>query len=110
MNAQHKSKSRQDYLKAILSLDLKEVKASTSSISEKLNTKPASVTGMFKVLSDLGLIEYKPYRGAVLTQSGREEAICLMRKHRLWETFMVENLGFGWDEVHEVASNYDYKK
>ncbi len=108
MNAPHKSKSRQDYLKAILSLDLKGVKASTSSISEKLNTKPASVTGMFKVLSDLGLIEYKPYQGAVLTQSGREEAISLMRKHRLWETFMVENLGFGWDEVHEVAEQLEH--
>ena len=108
MNAPHKSKSRQDYLKAILSLDLKGVKASTSSISEKLNTKPASVTGMFKVLSDLGLIEYKPYQGAVLTQSGREEAISLVRKHRLWETFMVENLGFGWDEVHEVAEQLEH--
>ena len=108
MNAPQKSKSRQDYLKAILSLDLKGVKASTSSISEKLNTKPASVTGMFKVLSDLGLIEYKPYQGAVLTQSGRAEAISLMRKHRLWETFMVKTLGFGWDEVHEVAEQLEH--
>ena len=108
MNASHKSKSRQDYLKAILSLDLKGRKASTSSISEKLNTKPASVTGMFKVLSDLGLIQYKPYKGAVLTKSGRAEAISLIRKHRLWETFMVENLGFGWDEVHEVAEQLEH--
>ena len=50
---------------------------------------------MFKVLSDLHLIDYKPYKGAILTNTGRSEAISLMRKHRLWETFMVENLGFG---------------
>ncbi|MBI49224.1 MAG: iron-dependent repressor [Crocinitomicaceae bacterium] len=108
MKARHNSKSRQDYLKAILSLDLKGVKTSTSSISEKLNTKPASVTGMFKVLSDLGLIEYKPYQGALLTPKGRSEAISLLRKHRLWETFMVENLCFGWDEVHEVAEQLEH--
>lgn len=108
MKASDKSKSRQDYLKAILSLELKGEKVSTTSISEKLSTKPASVTGMFKVLSDLGLIEYKPYQGAELTESGRVEAISLMRKHRLWETFMVENLGFGWDEVHEVAEQLEH--
>ena len=103
-----KSRSRQDYLKAILSLQLKGKKVSTSSISEKLSTKPASVTGMFKVLSDLQLIEYKPYKGASLTVRGRVEAISLLRKHRLWETFMVENLGFGWDEVHEVAEQLEH--
>jgi len=108
MKASDKSKSRQDYLKAILSLELKGEKVSTTSISDKLNTKPASVTGMFKVLSDLGLIEYKPYQGAELNESGRVEAISLMRKHRLWETFMVENLGFGWDEVHEVAEQLEH--
>ena len=108
MKASDKSKSRQDYLKAILSLVLKGEKVSTTSISDKLSTKPASVTGMFKVLSDLGLIEYKPYQGAELTESGRVEAISLMRKHRLWETFMVENLGFGWDEVHEVAEQLEH--
>ena len=108
MKASDKSKSRQDYLKAILSLELKGEKVSTTSISDKLSTKPASVTGMFKVLSDLGLIEYKPYQGAELTESGRVEAISLMRKHRLWETFMAENLGFGWDEVHEVAEQLEH--
>ncbi len=108
MKASDKSKSRQDYLKAILSLELKGKKISTSSISEKLNTKPASVTGMFKVLSDLYLIDYQPYQGASLTKTGRAEAISLMRKHRLWETFMVENLGFGWDEVHEVAEQLEH--
>ncbi len=108
MKASDKSKSRQDYLKAILSIELKGKKISTSSISEKLNTKPASVTGMFKVLSDLHLIDYQPYQGASLTKTGRAEAISLMRKHRLWETFMVENLGFGWDEVHEVAEQLEH--
>ncbi|MBM72305.1 MAG: iron-dependent repressor [Crocinitomicaceae bacterium] len=108
MNTSYKSKSRQDYLKAILSLELKGNKITTTSISEKLCTKPASVTGMFKVLSDLELIKYQPYKGAKLTQLGRNEAISLIRKHRLWETFMVDYLGFGWDEVHEVAEQLEH--
>ena len=108
MKLSEKSRSRQDYLKAILSLELNGAKVSTTSISKKLKTKPASVTGMFKVLSDLGLIEYLPYRGAELTKPGRTEAISLMRKHRLWETFMVENLGFKWDKVHEIAEQLEH--
>lgn len=102
------SRSRQDYLKAILSIEMKGEKVSTSAIAKKLNTKPASVTGMFKVLSELKLIEYKPYRGVSLTPKGRGLAVSLIRKHRLWETFMVENLGFKWDEVHEVAEQLEH--
>ena len=102
------SSNRQDYLKAILSLELRGLKASTSAISEKLNTQPASVTGMFRVLSENDLIEYVPYQGAKLTGKGKDEAISLMRKHRLWETFMVEKLGFGWDEVHDVAEQLEH--
>ncbi|PCJ80466.1 MAG: iron-dependent repressor [Bacteroidetes bacterium] len=102
------SSNRQDYLKAILSLDLKGAKASTSAISAKLNTQPASVTGMFGVLSNLNLINYIPYKGAKLTDEGRSQAISLVRKHRLWETFMVEKLGFRWDEVHEVAEQLEH--
>ena len=108
MATQITSRSRQDYLKAILSFQLKGIKVSTSAIATKLNSKPASVTGMFKVLSDLELIEYKPYRGVSLTSEGRTQAIALLRKHRLWETFMFENLGFGWDEVHEVAEQLEH--
>jgi len=95
-------------LKAILSLDLKGAKASTSAISAKLKTQPASVTGMFGVLSNLKLINYIPYKGAELTEEGRCQAISLVRKHRLWETFMVEKLGFRWDEVHEVAEQLEH--
>ncbi len=102
------SSSRQDYLKAILSLELRGLKASTSAISEKLSTQPASVTGMLRVLSGNDLIEYIPYQGAKLTLEGRDEAIFLLRKHRLWETFMVEKLGFGWDEVHDVAEQLEH--
>ena len=102
------SSNRQDYLKAILSLELKGAKASTSAIASKLNTQPASVTGMFGVLSNLGLINYVPYKGAELTSEGRIQAISLVHKHRLWETFMVEKLGFKWDEVHEVAEQLEH--
>tara|TARA_B100000780_G_C21109687_1_gene448355 strand:+ start:498 stop:1190 length:693 start_codon:yes stop_codon:yes gene_type:complete len=102
------SSNRQDYLKAILSLELRGLKASTSAISEKLSTQPASVTGMLRVLSGNDLIEYIPYQGAKLTLEGRDEAIFLLRKHRLWETFMVEKLGFGWDEVHDVAEQLEH--
>ena len=89
--------NRQDYLKAILSIELKGGKASTSAIATRLNTQPASVTGMLKVLSDHNLVSYVPYQGAVLTSIGKVQAINLVRKHRLWETFMVEKLGFGWE-------------
>lgn len=102
------SSNRQDYLKAILSFELRGSKASTSAISKKLSTRPASVTGMFRVLSDRDLVEYIPYQGAKLTKKGRDEAISLLRKHRLWETFMVEKLGFGWDEVHDVAEQLEH--
>lgn len=102
------SRSRQDYLKAILSIEMKGNKVSTSAIAQKLNTKPASVTGMFKVLSERELIEYQPYRGVSLTKKGRQQAVSLLRKHRLWETFMVNNLGFKWDEVHEVAEQLEH--
>jgi len=66
------------------------------------------VTGMFRVLADSDLIEYIPYQGAKLTVKGRDEAVSLLRKHRLWETFMVEKLGFGWDEVHDVAEQLEH--
>ncbi|MDA0732049.1 MAG: metal-dependent transcriptional regulator [Bacteroidetes bacterium] len=102
------SSNRQDYLKAILSFELRGTKASTSAISDRLSTRPASVTGMFRVLADSDLIEYIPYEGAKLTIKGRNEAVSLLRKHRLWETFMVEKLGFSWDEVHEVAEQLEH--
>ena len=100
--------NRQDYLKAILSIELKGGKASTSAIAARLNTQPASVTGMLKVLSDNDLVSYVPYQGAVLTKEGKSQAINLIRKHRLWETFMVDKLGFGWEEVHEVAEQLEH--
>jgi len=100
--------NRQDYLKAILSIELKGGKASTSAIAARLNTQPASVTGMLKVLSDHNLVSYVPYQGAVLTSVGKVQAVNLIRKHRLWETFMVEKLGFGWEEVHDVAEQLEH--
>ena len=100
--------NRQDYLKAILSIELKGGKASTTAIATRLSTQPASVTGMLKVLSDHNLVSYVPYQGAVLTSTGKVQAINLIRKHRLWETFMVEKLGFGWEEVHDVAEQLEH--
>ena len=108
MSTHKHSSSREDYLKAILSLQLKGEKANTSAIAGKLDARPASITGMFKTLSDLGLINYKKYEGATLTREGKTHAISLLRKHRLWETFMFEKLGFGWDEVHEVAEQLEH--
>ena len=108
MNSTTTSSNRQDYLKAILALELRSSKASTSAISDKLKTQPASVTGMLRKLAENDLIEYIPYQGAKLTETGRDEAISIFRKHRLWETFMVEKLGFGWDEVHAVAEQLEH--
>ena len=63
---------------------------------------------MLKVLSDHNLVSYVPYQGAVLTSAGKVQALNLIRKHRLWETFMVEKLGFGWEEVHDVAEQLEH--
>jgi DtxR family Mn-dependent transcriptional regulator len=73
-----------------------------------MSTKPASVTDMVKKLSTKKLISYEKYYGVTITKQGKTDALTIIRKHRLWETFLVEKLGFNWDQVHEVAEQLEH--
>jgi DtxR family Mn-dependent transcriptional regulator len=96
-----------DYLKAVWEL-AKTDAASTKQIADRLSVAPASVTNMLGRLREKGLVEYEPYRGALLTHRGREEALRLVRRHRLIETFLLEHLGYSWQEVHEEAERLEH--
>jgi DtxR family transcriptional regulator, Mn-dependent transcriptional regulator len=101
--------TEENYLKAIFKLIEKgETEVSTNSIAEKMKTKAASVTDMIKKLADKRLINYQKYQGVTLTEQGRRVALTIIRKHRLWEMFLVEKLDFKWDEVHEIAEQLEH--
>ncbi|MBG8554626.1 metal-dependent transcriptional regulator [Hymenobacter guriensis] len=104
------SYTEENYLKAIYKLAEATPGAdvTTNSISEVLKTRPASVTDMLRRLSEKGLLNYQRYRGVSLTPEGRRVALLTIRKHRLWEVFLVQQLGFTWDEVHEVAEELEH--
>lgn len=82
--------------------------ASTNEISTRLSVAPASVTNMLKRLQEMGLVEYERYRGASLTRRGLVEALRLVRRHRLIETFLMEHLGYSWQDVHEEAERLEH--
>jgi len=104
------SQTEENYLKCIyLQLEKGDVNpVTTNEIADQMKTKPASVTDMLKRLSDKRLIHYKKYQGVLLTHSGRAKALSIVRKHRLWEFFLVEKLKFQWDEVHDVAEQLEH--
>ncbi|MDP2956530.1 MAG: metal-dependent transcriptional regulator [Longimicrobiales bacterium] len=102
------SRSVEDYLKAIYGLSERGEPASTSAIAEALAVQPASVTGMVKRMAESGLLEHAPYRGARLTQRGQREALKVLRRHRVIETYLCERLGFTWDDVHEEAERLEH--
>lgn len=105
------TQSEENYLKAIFHLEQEVEKGvSTSSLSELLNTKAASVTEMLKRLAQKDLVDYQKYYGVHLTKKGKKQALAIIRKHRLWESFLVERLNFNWDEVHEVAEQLEHIK
>lgn len=93
----------EDYLKTIYQLAELETPVSTSRIAEARDLKPGSVTNMIQRLSKLQLVEYKKHNGVTLTPSGEKIALEVIRHHRLIELYLMETLGFGWDEVHEQA-------
>ena len=96
--------SEENYLKTIYHLTtFLETEISTNAIAEKMETKASSVTDMLKKLAEKNLVNYKKYQGVSLTENGRLAAKMIVRKHRLWEVFLVEKLDFSWDEVHDVA-------
>ncbi|MFQ3332853.1 MAG: DtxR family Mn-dependent transcriptional regulator [Thalassomonas sp.] len=99
----------ENYLKAILSISLNEDgKVSTNAIANEIGTSAASVSDMLKKLQDKKLIKYEKYKGVELSKTGKSKAINILRKHRLWETFLVNNLGFNWGEVHDVAEQLEH--
>lgn len=105
------SQTEENYLKAIYSLGYANSnKVSTTLISAELNTKASSVTDMIKKLADKDLVHYKKYQGVSLTEIGRDIAIEIVRKHRLWEVFLVNKLHYNWDEVHELAEQLEHIK
>ena len=105
------TQAEENYLKAIFKLSgLDQFSVSTNSISDELNTKPSSVSDMLKKLSDKKLINYKKYQGVDLTDYGYRVAVHIVRKHRLWEFFLVNKLSFKWDEVHDIAEQLEHIK
>ena len=105
------SLSEENYLKTIFHLEQKSpAGVSTNALADKMETKPSSVSDMLKKLSGKGLVNYKKYQGAKLSLAGRKSAVEVIRKHRLWEVFLVEKLNFTWDEVHEVAEQLEHIK
>ena len=102
------SASEENYIKAIYHLELIHGKVSTSLLSTEIRTRPASVTDMLKKLQSKHIVHYKPYRGFILSESGNKIALDVIRKHRLWEYFLVNKLGFDWDKVHSVAEDLEH--
>tara|TARA_B110000483_G_scaffold2994_1_gene3530 strand:+ start:3304 stop:3960 length:657 start_codon:yes stop_codon:yes gene_type:complete len=104
------SQSEEDYLKAIYHLEMDYDSISTNSVADYLNMKPSSVTDMLKKLADKKYINYQKYKGSSLTRKGKLIALSIIRKHRLWETFLVDKLGFSWDKVHYIAEQLEHIK
>ena len=104
------TKNEEDYLKALfqITIETENQKAGTNKLAEYLGLSPASVSNMVKKLKEKGLVEYERYGKLELSPSGSQIAIKLIRKHRLWETFLYKYMNFSWDEVHEVAEQLEH--
>ena len=102
------SASKENYLKAIFHLQYEQSIVTTNAVAASLNTKAASVSDMLRKLKAEKLLIYEKYRGFKLNTEGKKVAAQIIRKHRLWEYFLVEKLGFGWDEVHEMAEELEH--
>ncbi|UCS92612.1 metal-dependent transcriptional regulator [Echinicola marina] len=103
--------AEENYLKAIYHLsDGGKNNVSTNDLSKEMKTKPASVSDMLRKLSEKEVINYRKYYGVTITEEGKKSALQIIRKHRLWEVFLVEKLMFSWDEVHDVAEELEHIK
>jgi DtxR family Mn-dependent transcriptional regulator len=105
MNFSH---TEENYIKSIYHLQPVEGTVTTNELAAELQTKPASVTDMLKKLKAKKLLHYEKYQGFKLSIEGRKIALGVVRKHRLWEFFLVDKLGFGWDEVHAIAEELEH--
>tara|TARA_Y100000739_G_scaffold210557_1_gene201255 strand:- start:1737 stop:2393 length:657 start_codon:yes stop_codon:yes gene_type:complete len=105
------TRSEENYLKTIFSVFMQtQSNVSTNEIANLLETSPASVTEMIKKLQEKNLVIYEKYNGVRLSNDGENKAISIIRKHRLWETFLVRKLDFSWSEVHDVAEQLEHIK
>lgn len=104
------STAEENYIKEIYHLQQTEGNVPTNDIAASLQTKPASVTDMLQKLEAKGLLDYQKYYGVKLTTSGLKLALSIIRRHRLWECFLVQHLQFGWDEVHDIAEQLEHIK
>lgn len=102
------SSSKENYIKAIFHLQEANGIVTTNELAASLHTKPASVTDMLKKLKTQKILLYEKYKGFKLTNEGKKVALLIVRKHRLWEYFLVKKLQFGWDEVHEIAEELEH--
>jgi len=102
------SASKENHLKAIFHLQNEQGVVTTNALAAALKTRPASVTDMLKKLKEQKLLLYERYKGFKLNNEGKKAAIQVIRKHRLWEYFLVKKLQFGWDEVHEIAEELEH--
>ena len=103
------TKSEENYIKEIYALEQKhKTDVNTNLLAEKIETKASSVTDMLKKLAKKELLIYQKYKGVKLNSKGEKIALSVIRKHRLWETFLVEKLDFSWDEVHKVAEQLEH--
>lgn len=102
------SLAEENYLKAIFHLAQQTDKVSTRAIAQHMDTKDSSVTNMLRKLSEKKLIDYEKRYGVSMTESGNKAALTIIRRHRLWEVFLVDKLGFKWDEVHELAEQLEH--
>nr|WP_315151662.1 metal-dependent transcriptional regulator [uncultured Flavobacterium sp.] len=103
--------SEENYLKSIYHLTASlDGEVSTNAIAEMMDTKASSVTDMLKKLAEKDLVNYKKYQGVSLTENGKLVAKMIVRKHRLWEVFLVDKLDFSWDEVHDIAEQLEHIK
>lgn len=103
------SPSEENYIKVIYHLSqVTPMGVSTNAIATTLETKASSVTDMLKKLAEKKWVNYQKYQGVTLTDSGNQKAKMIIRKHRLWEVFLVEKLDFSWDEVHEIADELEH--
>ena len=102
------SSTEEDYLKTIYKLSKNSGPVSTNEIAKQINTKASSVTDMIQKLSEKGLVIYLKYKGASLSSEGKNIALKVIRKHRLWESFLVDKLHFNWDEIHDIAEQLEH--
>ena len=102
------TKSEEDYLKCLYHLQQGKKSVSTNDIANYLSMKPSSVSDMLKKLAEKKCVNYLKYKGSLLTKKGELIALSIIRKHRLWETFLVNKLGFSWSKVHNIAEQLEH--